>query len=101
MTWREKIDPSIKNHLEAQINQTIRHKESYSKADRPSEAQLWVAIANLSKQIFDLNLRLKFLEQVMQETIGRRGSVVLQKSEEDIPKTTKKKATKRKTTKKK
>ena len=72
MSWRNHIDPSIKSHLEVQINETARHRKVFSKAEKPSEAQLWVAVANLSKQLFDLNLRLKFLEQVMQESLGKK-----------------------------
>jgi ABC-type molybdate transport system ATPase subunit len=81
MNWRENIDPSIRNHLEAQINETIRHRKSFSKSTRPTEAQLWVAIANLSKQILDLNIKIKFLEQIIQESLlKQQGSVVLKSS---------------------
>ncbi len=65
--WREQINPIIKSHLETQIKETTAHKEAYSKAREPTKAQLWVAIANLSKQIFDLHLRIKVIEKGIQE----------------------------------
>lgn len=100
MNWRKNIDPSIKNHLEAQINETIRNKKAYSIAKKPSEAQLWVAIANLSKQILDLNIKIKFLEQVMQETLKKPSSIIFPDLT-PIKKVVKKKAVKRKAVKKK
>lgn len=65
--WRDKINPIIKDHLEAQIKETTTHRAAYSKAKEPTKAQLWVAIANLSKQIFDLHLRVKILENALQQ----------------------------------
>ena len=63
--WREQINPVIKSHLESQIKETTAHKDAYSKAKDPTKAQLWVAIANLSKQIFDMHLRVKVLEKAL------------------------------------
>ena len=63
MSWRKSVDNSIRNHLELQIKGTHKHKESYSDALQPSNAQLWIAIANLSKQIQNLNSRLINLEK--------------------------------------
>lgn len=65
MDWRDEINPIIKSHLETQIKETAAHKDAYSKAKEPTKAQLWIAIANLSKQIFDLHLRIKVLEKAM------------------------------------
>lgn len=65
--WRENINPVTKSHLETQIKETTAHKDAYSKAKDPTKAQLWIAIANLSKQIFDLHLRIKVLEKAVQD----------------------------------
>jgi len=64
--WRNNVDPMIKSHLEAQIKETSK-TPVYKEAKNPGNAQLWVAVANLSKQIFDLNLKLKFLENALRE----------------------------------
>ena len=66
-TWREKVDPLIKNHLELQVKETLNQKKAYDSAKNKGNAQLWIAIANLSKHIFDLNLKVKYLEKALQE----------------------------------
>jgi len=72
MNWRKKVDPILKEHLESQIKESYRHKESYSDAKNKNIAQLWIAIANLSKQVFDLNLKVKFLEKALRETSDKK-----------------------------
>jgi len=72
MTWRKKTDPIIKEHLEAQIKESYIHKKAYSEAKDPKNAQLWIAVANLSKQVFDLNLKVKFLEKTLREISGKK-----------------------------
>ena len=67
MSWREKVDPIIKTYLELQIKDTAQFRESFSKAKDPSKAQLWIAIANLSKHIFSLEMKIKYLEKTLQE----------------------------------
>jgi len=65
MDWRDEINPIIKSHLETQIKETLPHKVAYGKAKEPTKAQLWVAVANLSRQIFDMHLRVKVLEKAL------------------------------------
>ncbi|MBI2105397.1 hypothetical protein HYT56_01000 [Candidatus Woesearchaeota archaeon] len=72
MSWRKNIDPILKEHLEKQIRESYVHKNSYSLAKNKNTAQLWVAIANLSKQIFELNLRIKFLEKTLKENTRKK-----------------------------
>lgn len=67
VNWRNKIDSSIRNHLEAQINESYKHRKIYSLAKNPAQAQIWCAIANLSRQIFDLNLKLNYLEKALRD----------------------------------
>ncbi len=70
--WREEINPIIKDYLEAQIKEAAVHQKAYMKAKDPTKAQLWVAIANMSKQIFDLHLKVKFLEKALQELVPQK-----------------------------
>ena len=67
MSWRKNVDPLIKEHLELQIKESYREKKAYSKARDKPNAQVWVAVANLSKQVFDLNLKVKFLEKALRD----------------------------------
>ena len=75
MNWRKNVDPLIKDHLEAQIKESFRHRESYTNSKDVSKAQLWIAVANLAKQVFDLNLKVKFLEKALQEIGGKKKKV--------------------------
>ncbi len=70
-TWREKVDPSIKDHLEVQIAEAAKHKEAYKEAKEPANAQLWCGIANLSKQISELSMRLKYLENAVKQAMPK------------------------------
>ncbi len=65
MDWKLGVEQNIRTHLEKQIGETIRHRKSYDNADNPANAQLWIAIANLSKEIFNLNLKISHLEKII------------------------------------
>ena len=71
MIWRDLVDPTIKAHLEKQVAESIKDRGAYEAAQNPGNAQLWVVVANLSKEMFDLNLKLKFLEGTMREFAGK------------------------------
>lgn len=66
-SWRVLVDRSIKNHLEREVNESSRHKKAYMNSRDPANAQLWCAIGNLSKQIFDVNLKLNYLESALRD----------------------------------
>ena len=63
--WRTQVDSAIKNHLEIQIRESAKNKKAINIAPNRSNAQLWCAIANLSKQNFNLELRLKYIEKLL------------------------------------
>lgn len=66
-SWRAEIDPLIREHLEALITESARHRDAYKKAPNTSNAQLWCALAVMQKQFLDLNMKLKFLEKALAE----------------------------------
>ncbi len=70
-SWRKDISPEIKEFLEALVENVHKHKPAYVKAKNPSAAQLWCALANLSKQVFDLNLKIKILEKVLKDNLQK------------------------------
>jgi len=65
--WRGLVDKSIRNHLEREINESSKHKNAYRHSRDPSNAQLWCAIGNLAKQLFDVNLKLNYLESALRD----------------------------------
>lgn len=73
--WRDSVDKVIKPHLEAQIKAAAFNRDSYKKAKDPSNAQLWIAIANLSKQILDLNHQVKYLEKTLKEILLKQPNI--------------------------
>ena len=65
--WRENIDPFLRSHLESQLKQTMKYREDYKHSRDPSRAQLWIAIANLSRQLFNVTVKLNYMERLLQE----------------------------------
>ena len=72
MSWRNNLEPGIKSHIESVIKESFKHGKSYSNSKNPNRAQLWCAIGILAKQNFDLHLRLKRLEEALQEGFGKK-----------------------------
>jgi len=73
--WRERIDPILKRYLEGIIYETSKYKDSYKLASKPDNAQLWIAIATLSKQIDMLNVKLNYFENNLNEIVKRKNEV--------------------------
>ncbi|MBI2109759.1 hypothetical protein HYT58_01140 [Candidatus Woesearchaeota archaeon] len=88
MGWRARVDAQLRNHLEKQIQETGKHRASYSQAKEPGNAQLWIAVANLSREIVDLSLKLKFLEGALKDMGEKQVQNQIPHSQilEDIPK---------------
>ncbi len=109
--WRDKVDPALREFLEAQIKESNMYKEAYSKAGNQANAQLWIALAVLSKQVFNLNQKLRVFEDAIKDiginvrqSIGKIEEVqskvaevkeVSEKSKEVLPKPTIKKSAKK------
>jgi len=72
MNWKENLDPIIRQHLERQIGETVKYKTTYNISSNPGNAQLWIAIANLSKELFEISLRLKHLEGILKKIEGKK-----------------------------
>ena len=67
MNWLDKVNTSIKEHIEMQIKVTHRNEEALKNADNPLNVQLWIAIGNLSQQIHELSLKLNYVERALQD----------------------------------
>ena len=84
--WRERIDPILKRYLERIIYETSRYRGSYKLASKPDNAQLWIAIATLSKQVDMLNVKLNYLENNLIEVAKRKSEVISKKSKKKLSK---------------
>ncbi|MFH1209378.1 MAG: hypothetical protein V1663_01155 [archaeon] len=70
-SWRNNVDPLIKDHLEIQIKEASKHKKSYEQAKNKGNAQLWIALANISKQTFNIELKIKYMERLLQDIVTK------------------------------
>ena len=89
MTWRDKIDSTIKTHVEALIKETAKEKEALIESSDPKISQLWLAIGILSKQNFDLRLRTKYLESALKEMLkspktGKKSTKTSKKEQDKV-----------------
>ena len=71
MTWRKNIEKGLKPYVENIIRESFSYREQYRYSGDQAKAQIWVALAILSRQIYNLDLKLRFLERAIQE-IGIR-----------------------------
>jgi len=69
--WRSNVDPLIKDHLEIQIKEASKHKKAYEQAKNKGNAQLWIALANISKQTFNIELKIKYMERLLQDIVTK------------------------------
>lgn len=109
--WRKNVDPLIREHLESQIKATMSFRKAYEEADNKGTAQLWIAVANLSKQIFNTSMKINYIEDLMKDVVKKIDEIKDKRDEiafmeepevqEEVKKTTKKKPSKRKTVSKK
>ena len=82
MNWRNQIDPTIKDHIEVRIRQSAENREALLEARNPREAQLWTALGQLSKEITDQNMKLRYLEKALAETLKAKKKKTRSKKEQ-------------------
>ena len=58
MKWRKVLHPTLKPHLEHQIRETFKHRKVIRRAEDPKSAQLWIAVANLTRDIYEIKQKL-------------------------------------------
>ncbi len=67
MTWRENLDKNLRPYVERLIKESFEYKKVFDSAKDKGKAQLWIALAILSKQIYDIKLELKYIERTLQD----------------------------------
>ena len=77
--WKDNLDPVLKGHLEVLIKESCQFKKTYSEAANPINAQIWIVLANLSKQIFNMELKLNYLERTLQDLTYKNNSNKIKK----------------------
>ena len=82
MAWIKNVDPIIKEHLDLQVKEAVKFRSAYLKSKNPANAQLWIAIANISKHMFNLELKIKYLEGTIKDLNDRFLKTTEKKPEE-------------------
>ena len=100
MPWRKNVDPIIKSYLDIQVKESNKFRNAFSGAKNPANAQLWIAIANMTKHTFNLELKIKYLEGTIRD-LNERLMAITEKKPEDILKELEKEAKQTKKTVKK
>ena len=67
MEWIEKVDETTKEHLKLRIIETHVNEEAIKSAKDQMIAQLWIAIADISKQMKDVSMKIDYLERALQD----------------------------------
>lgn len=67
MSWRKNLNKGIGPYVEKLIRESFLYKNEYVEAADKGKAQLWVALALLSKRLAELELKLKLFEGVLKE----------------------------------
>src|SRR3989344_3432443 len=83
MPWRKNVDPIIKDYLDLQVKEAAKFRSAYSKAKNQANAQLWIAIANMTKHMFNLELKIKYLEGTIRD-LNERLLKTTEKKPEDV-----------------
>ena len=84
--WLEKVDPMIKDQLKKQILETHKQEKALKEAKDPKTVQLWIAIANLAIQNFELNLKITYLERALKDLAGKKTRKTSKKEKEEVDK---------------
>jgi hypothetical protein len=70
--WKNNLDSVLKSHLEFQLKEVMKQKKAFMEAKNPSNAQLWVAVANLSKLVSALNTKIGNLEKELESRPAKK-----------------------------
>ncbi|RME55416.1 hypothetical protein D6777_00685 [Candidatus Woesearchaeota archaeon] len=62
-TWRDDVDPILREHLEIIISESVKQRNAYKKAKNTANGQIWCALAYLAKELFELEQENKVLQR--------------------------------------
>ncbi len=65
--WIDNVDDALKPYLKALIKDSLHNKKAFLESQNKGNAQLWIALAALYKQIVTLDNKIKLLEKTLQE----------------------------------
>jgi len=79
--WRESVKSPLKLHLEKAIKKSAEHRDSINLARDKKTAQLWIALSQLSKELQESKVRIKYLEHILVELLESKKKYTKSKKE--------------------
>jgi len=79
MSWKDDLDPVLRDFLISLLKEVQKSKDAYIKAEDPAIAQIWVALAMLYRKIL-------VLEREIEEIKGQLSEDIRSKLEESLKK---------------
>jgi len=67
MVWIDNVDDALKPYLKALIKDSLHNKKAFLESQNKGNAQLWIALAALYKQMVTLDNKIKLLEKILIE----------------------------------
>ncbi len=72
VNWRENIKQPLKLYLDKVIKNSAEHKDTIAQAEDKKTAQLWISLAQLSKELRESKIRVKYLETIVTELLEEK-----------------------------
>ena len=70
--WRDKVHAKIRPHLDEIMDRSRMHVEAFKISDNPRFAQLWCAMAELTRDLKIIDARLRRIEEHLQLIQNKR-----------------------------
>jgi hypothetical protein len=82
MEWRKNLNKEISLYIDDLIKKTNFFPE-FKQADKPANAQLWVALGIMAKKLYEQELKIQLLEGVLKEISPKKVEKVQSKEARD------------------
>ena len=66
MNWRQNIDKTLRPFVEKLISESFK-QDAHKLAQNKANAQLWITAGILSRQLYNVEMKLKYLEKALQD----------------------------------
>ena len=73
--WRAKLDAQTRHDLQDITKKTVIYKQAYKGSDNPANAQLWIALTEITRSLKFLEKRIESLEKLHFED-KKKGNVI-------------------------
>ncbi|RDD52601.1 hypothetical protein BA065_00565 [Nanoarchaeota archaeon NZ13-N] len=67
MSWRDNLDPVLKDFLNSLLKEVQKQKKAYSEADDPAIAQIWTALSIIYRKILLLEREIEDIKGKISE----------------------------------